>query len=211
MGNDRSRLVLGIAIGISGLLAALAGIGLTVVYTGAYNVAATEEHISVTRWAFDTTMHQSIKHRAQEVKALEGVTPAVLAKGASAYKSMCQHCHAGPGTERDKWADGMRPRPPHLVEAATEWTSGEIFWIVKHGIKMSGMPAFGPTHDEAEIQAIASFVKELPAMTPERYASLGKDPGQSGTGHKAMDGRGEASRNAASGTAEPSTSDSARR
>ncbi len=211
MENNRSKLGLGIAVGSLGLLAILAAIALAVVYTGAYNVAATEEHMSVTRWAFDTTMHQSIKHRAEDVKSSEGVTPVLLAKGASAYKSMCQHCHAGPGVEREKWADGMRPRPPHLVEAAAEWTPGEVIWIVKHGIKMSGMPAFGSTHDEAEIRAIAAFVKELPAMTPERYASFAKDPGHSGTGHKAAAEPDSGRSNAASGSPGQSRSDSTRR
>jgi cytochrome c5 len=96
MDKNRSRLGLGIAIGCLGVLALLGIIGLVVVYTGAYNVAATEQHMSVTRWAFDTTMHQSVKQRAADVKPVEAVTPAMLTAGASAYKAMCQHCHAAP-------------------------------------------------------------------------------------------------------------------
>jgi mono/diheme cytochrome c family protein len=98
----------------------------------------------------------------------------MLAAGATAYKSMCQQCHAGPGAERAEWAEGMRPRPPHLTEAAAEWALGEVFWLVRHGVRMSGMPAFGPTHGDEEIWGIAAFVKELPAMTPERYAAAGQ-------------------------------------
>lgn len=178
MEKNRSRLGAGIAIGSVGLLALIGIAGLFVVYTGAYNVAATEEHMSITRWAFDTTMHQSVKQRAADVKPVETATSAMLTAGASAYKAMCQQCHAGPGADREGWADGMRPRPPHLVEAATKWETSEIYWIVRHGIKMSGMPAFGSTHDEKTLWSIAAFVKELPAMTPERYASLGKETGQ---------------------------------
>lgn len=193
MDENRSRLGLGVVIGVLGVLALIVVAGLTVVYTGAYNVAATEEHMSVTRWAFDTTMQQSIKRRASEVRRAEDLTPAMLAAGASAYKSSCQHCHGGPGVEREKWADGMRPRPPHLAEAATEWEPGEVFWIVKHGIKMSGMPAFGPSHDDEEIWSIIAFVNELPAMPPERYASLGKGAGEHATGDKPTGGHGEQS------------------
>jgi mono/diheme cytochrome c family protein len=89
---------------------------------------------------------------------------------------MCEHCHAGPGVERAAWAAGMRPRPPHLTEKAAGWSPQEVFWIVKHGVRMTGMPAFGPSHDERTLWAIAAFVKELPAMTPERYAELGGEP-----------------------------------
>jgi mono/diheme cytochrome c family protein len=172
------------AIGALGLLAVAGIAGLIIVYTGAYNVAATEQHMSFTRWAFDTTMHQSIERRAEEVTPVDNITPAMLSAGASAYKSMCQQCHAGPGVEREQWAAGMRPQPPYLVEAAAEWEPSEVYWIVKHGIKMSGMPAFGTTHDEEALRSIAAFVKQLPAMSPERYAASGAAAG-SASGHSA--------------------------
>jgi mono/diheme cytochrome c family protein len=91
---------------------------------------------------------------------------------------MCEHCHGGPGVERDEWASGMRPRPPHLTEEAGEWEPKEVFWLVKHGARMTGMPAFGPTHDDQTLWSIVALVKDLPAMTPERYASLGADYGE---------------------------------
>jgi mono/diheme cytochrome c family protein len=173
-------MALGVTIGAAGVLVLLGLVGLIVVYTGAYNVAATEEHVSFTRWAFDTTFHNSVERRADGVAPPEALTPEMIAAGSTKYKAMCQHCHAGPGVDRSSWASGMRPRPPHLAEAAAEWEPEEVFWIVKHGIKMSGMPAFGPSHDDTTIWGIVAFVKELPAMTPERYASLGEAPRQGG-------------------------------
>ncbi|MBL0419979.1 cytochrome c [Ramlibacter sp. AW1] len=181
MESARSKLGLGAAIGAVGVLALLGLAGLAVVYTGAYNVAATEEHLSLTRWAFDTTMHRSVRSRADAItRAAEDATPAMLESGASLYKSTCQHCHGGPGVEREEWAGGMRPRPPHLAEAAAEWEPNELFWIAKHGIRMTGMPAFGPSHDDETLWKVVAFVAQLPAMTPERYASLG---GGAGHGH----------------------------
>ncbi|MGE3279966.1 MAG: cytochrome c [Alphaproteobacteria bacterium] len=174
--------VLGVVAGALGLLVLLALAALFVVYTGIYNVAATEEHASLMRWAFDTTFHNSVERRAEEIITPKSLTPGMVTAGASAYKSMCQHCHAGPGVERAPWASGMRPRPPHLTEAAAEWEPQEVFWIVKHGVKMTGMPAFGPTHDDQTLWNIVAFVKNLPAMTPERYRSLGDAP-QNGSAH----------------------------
>lgn len=182
MDNRRRGMGLGIAVGTGGVLALLGLIGLVVVYSGAYNVAATEEHASFTRWAFDTTFHNSVERQADGIVAPASSTPDMLTQGATAYKSLCQHCHAGPGVDRAEWAKGMRPRPPHLTEAAAGWSPQEVFWIVRHGVRMSGMPAFGPSHNDQAIWSIAAFVKELPAMTPEEYAQLGNDQ-QGGGGH----------------------------
>ncbi len=182
--DERTKCFLGGALAGAVALLGLAGLsGLAVAYGGLYNVAATEDHASLTRWAFDTTLHNSVERRA------DGLVPppspslpaSALAAGGEAYKSMCQHCHAGPGAQRSAWADGMRPRPPYLAEAASEWRPEELYWIVKHGVRMSGMPAFGPSHDEQRIWAIVAFVKALPAMTPEDYAAAGTDGG--GHGH----------------------------
>lgn len=163
-----------LAAGVLGTLAVLAFAALLVAYSGAYNIAATEGHTSLIRWAFDTTFRSSVERRAADLKPPERVTPEMIEAGAASYKAMCQHCHAGPGVERAEWASGMRPSPPQLAEAAAEWDQKEVFWLAKHGAKMTGMPAFGPTHDDHVLWSIAAFVKELPAMTPVRYAELGK-------------------------------------
>lgn len=180
--DSRNHIAKGMLFGALGLLILLVLAGLAVVYTGAYNVAASEQHLSITRWAFDTTMHSSVRQRAGDVRRAEALAPSMVAAGAGEYKAMCQRCHGGPGVERDKWADGMRPRPPHLAEAAAKWEAHEVFWIAKHGIKMTGMPAFGISHDDAAIWNIVAFVKALPAMTPERYAALGDGAANGGSG-----------------------------
>jgi mono/diheme cytochrome c family protein len=164
------------ALGVAVVLVAV--IGLTVVYTGSYNIAATEEHASFTRWVFDTTFHNSIRRNAAELTAPADLAEAEIAIGAREYKSMCEHCHGGPGVEADVWASGMRPQPPRLTEEAAEWEVEEVFWLAKHGAKMTGMPAFGPSHDDRTLWSIAWFVKQLPAMTPERYAALGGSEGE---------------------------------
>lgn len=188
MDERRKTAGVGAVAGALGVLALLGAAGLIVVYTGAYNVAATEEHASFTRWAFDTTLRNSVERRADAVAPPGSITPEMVAAGAGSYKAMCQHCHAGPGVTREGWAGGMRPRPPHLAEAAADWDAKEVFWIVRHGVKMSGMPAFGPTHDDRAIWNIVAFVKELPAMTPERYASLGESATPGGGRGAAPDG-----------------------
>jgi mono/diheme cytochrome c family protein len=163
---------IGIVIGAMGLLVLAVVAALVFIYSGAYNIAATEEHASLTRWAFDTTFHKSVEARANAVAA-PGDLAALTMDGAAHYRRMCEHCHGAPGTERAEWAGGMRPRPPRLQEAASEWEASEVFWLVKHGAKMTGMPAFGPTHDDRTLWSFVAFVKAMPAMSPQEYATSG--------------------------------------
>jgi mono/diheme cytochrome c family protein len=93
-------------------------------------------------------------------------------QGAGHYAETCVHCHGAPGHDPAEWSRSMRPEPPRLAEAATEWSPEEIHWIVENGLKMTGMPAFGPHHTREELRAIAAFVSALPGLTAEEYASL---------------------------------------
>jgi mono/diheme cytochrome c family protein len=180
-GPNPKSLGLGVALGAAGATALAAVVGLGLVYTGAYNVAATEEHTSLGHWALDTSFRNSVKARADGLTPPE-ITPQMLEAGAASYKAMCAHCHGGPGVERADWAGGMRPRPPHLAEAAAHWETRDVFWIAKHGVKMTGMPAFGATHDDEALWSVAAFVKALPGMTPDRYGALGAQAGHHGDG-----------------------------
>jgi mono/diheme cytochrome c family protein len=162
----------GALLGALTMLIVLAAIALLVVLTGAYNVAATDRHNPVVGWALDTTMHNAVQARADGEAPPPEFTPAMIAAGAGEYKEYCAHCHGGIGEGRAEWAAGMRPHPPALARAADRWSEREVFWMVKHGIKMSGMPAFGPTHDDRTLWNIAAFVKAMPEMTAEQYAGF---------------------------------------
>ena len=176
------RLGIAMAFGVIATLLVAIEIWLTVVYTGAYNVAATDEHADLARWTFDTTFERSVASRAEPLDLPEVVTPELIAGGGPRYAAMCAHCHAGPGIERAGWVGGMRPLPPHLTEAAARWEPEEVFWIVQNGVKMSGMPAFGPDHGDEAVLEITAFVKQLPGMTPEQYQELTGGGGHGGGG-----------------------------
>lgn len=166
--NFGTGIVAGVLVTLLGLLL----IALLVAYTGAYNVAATKEHRSFVRWLFETTFHNSVTDRASDLTAPTDVSQSRIQAGAGAYKAMCEHCHGAPGVDRADWAQGMLPRPPYLYEAAVHWEVNEVFWLAKHGVKMSGMPAFGPTHSDEHLWNIALFVSQLPAMTDAEYAQI---------------------------------------
>ncbi|WP_375262664.1 c-type cytochrome [Palleronia sp.] len=178
---ERRPLTAGIFGGIFATLLVVVVVWLGVAYSGAYNVAATDKHADAVRWTLETTMRRSVSSRADDVDLPE-ITEEFIAEGADRYSESCVQCHGAPGKEPAGWSRGMRPEPPHLVEAATEWSTEEIYWIAENGIKMSGMPAFGPQRGPEEIAAIAAFVSGLPGLTPEDYAEL------TGGGHGHHDG-----------------------
>ena len=169
---------IGIALGVVATVLLALAVWLIVVYTGVYNVAATDPHADVVRWTFDTTMHRSVRGRAEDIQEPEEVSAQSIAAGAKTYASTCAHCHGAPGAEREHWATNIRPQPPELAHAAAKWKAREVFWIAKHGIKMTGMPAFGPEHSDEALWGIAAFVKQLPGMTPEAYQAA-----TAGAGH----------------------------
>ena len=178
-GRSATGFYAGLATGFLATLLAGVAVWLAVVYSGLYNVAATDPHADLVRWTFDTTMHRSVSARADEAAVELPANPSreMLARGASHYADTCVHCHGAPGRDPTEWSRGMRPEPPHLAEAATEWRAGEIHWIVSNGIKMTGMPAFGPHHSRDELLALTAFVSALPGLTPEEYTQLTESGG----------------------------------
>jgi hypothetical protein len=83
----------------------------------------------------------------------------------------CRLCHGAPGFTENEFAKGLYPRPPNLASGSVQQETGDaqLFWIIKNGLKMTGMPAFGPTHTNEELWDIAGLVKIIPGIKPEEY------------------------------------------
>lgn len=151
----------------------LAAAGLGFIYSGLYNVAADDEHSGPVEWVLRTTQSRSVHRRAEEVRPpawMASPGPDVLRRGLLHYEESCAVCHGAPGVPISPIGQGLNPPPPELSEHAEE--PGESFWIIKHGIKMTGMPAFGPTYSDEEIWAIAAFLQAMPEMTKEDYERM---------------------------------------
>ncbi|MGH8728920.1 MAG: c-type cytochrome [Burkholderiales bacterium] len=143
--------------------------GAAFVYFGVYNVAATDNHTAPVYWLLDIAMRRSVKQRAEgiEVPALDD--QALIERGFRLYRGECEQCHGGPGVAPEAIALGMTPLPANLVHTAREWQPAELFWVVKHGIKMAGMPAWEFRLPEKDLWAIVAFVRQLPTMAPLEY------------------------------------------
>lgn len=166
---------------VAAILIPLAVLG--IIYSGAYNVAATSEHWPVTKWLLNQTVQHSIAARAEniEMPAL-GAQKQVLA-GAANYEAMCAVCHAAPGVEQGLPAVAMYPRPPRLDQAAHDMTPEQVFWVIKNGIKASGMPAWGASHSDEDIWSMVAFIQQLPQMSATDYQQIQQKADASGMGH----------------------------
>lgn len=142
------------------------------VYLGGYNIAADAPHTAVVRSFLDTVRERSIAVRARGIEPPADLnSPARVAAGAGLYGEMCASCHLGPGVERSELSQGLYPQAPELARMGVH-DPAEAFWIIKHGVKLTAMPAWGKTHPDPLIWDMVAFVGKLPSLTPEQYNQL---------------------------------------
>ena len=143
-----------------------------VIYAGMYDVAATSPHSRLTSWLLETARIRSIRAQAAAVRAPPGLAdPANVLIGVEHYAAHCAVCHGAPGVPKGDIARGLYPPPPDLAKTARLYNPAELFWIVKNGIKMTGMPAWSD-HSDDELWATVAFLEKLPGMSEQDYAKL---------------------------------------
>ncbi|MHB1947898.1 MAG: c-type cytochrome [Gammaproteobacteria bacterium] len=144
------------------------------IYSGIFDVSAQHKENPLWHWLADTTRKRSIAVRAVEIKAPSNLNdPAVLMEGSNHYQEMCVECHRAPGLTDSETSKGLNPSPPNFSQMKNlDLSPAEIFWIIKNGIRMTGMPSWGVTHDDEKIWALTAFVRKLPHMTPAEYQAI---------------------------------------
>ena len=165
----------------AGLLSVLAvAAGALVVYSGAYNVGATTQHWQPVYSLLETTLRYSVQLRARDIEppALDGAQR--IARGALLFHGKCVQCHGAPGVAQGDIGKSMQPLPGPLVNALQRWRPREIYWITRHGIKMSGMPAWSFRMSDEQMWDVVAFVQHLPSLTPQAYAQATQDPAPAG-------------------------------
>jgi len=151
-------------------LAIIAG-GVAFVRAGIYNVAADDPHLPVTYAVLEQLRDASIHARAAKLDVPADLMSAErVTQGAGNYAAMCTQCHLAPGMGATELSKGLYPAPPNLT--AETVGAAEAFWVIKHGIKASGMPAWGASMDDAYIWNMAAFVQRLPTLDAAEYNAL---------------------------------------
>jgi hypothetical protein len=147
------------------------GLGLFV-YSGIYNIGADDHHTKPVFAVLQTLRNRSIHVRSDDIKVPNLNDPQLILKGAGQYAAMCTGCHLRPGQENSELRKGMYPQPPNLSKVHVD--PRDAFWVIKHGIKMSAMPAWGldGSHDDPTIWSMVAFIEKLPGMTPAQYKTI---------------------------------------
>ena len=156
-------------IGALAIVGAVAAAGFF--FAGFYNIAATQPDLPIVAWSLEHVREASISRHAVDKPVISMDDPETIQTGARAFASRgCATCHGAPGAVWAKFSEGLRPDPPDLKDVVKDLTPSQIFWVVRNGINMTGMPGFNLVEaTDQEIWTIAAFVKRLPAVTEADY------------------------------------------
>jgi cytochrome c553 len=169
---------------LGGGVAALGLAGFLLAWSGLYNVAASRGHWAIVEWFLAFGMQNSVELRAMTIKAPPLDSPDLIRLGAGHFHGGCAFCHGAPGIAVSPTAQHMLPPPPHLPTSMRPWSDKELFWIVKHGIKYTGMPGWVALEREDEIWAVIAFLKQIGKTDAQAYRNLAlagvELPGQTG-------------------------------
>jgi len=140
---------------------------------GLVDVSAAGAPGALETWFLGGTADHAIARLAQPIPAIDGSDADALSEGLEHYNEMCVGCHAAPGRDDSEVARGLNPPAPHLWEQDTQdMSDAELFWVIKNGIRMTGMPAFGTTHPDEKIRDIVAMVRKLPDLKGDQYSQM---------------------------------------
>ena len=145
------------------------------VASGFYNIGADDHHTKVVLALITQLRDRSIEARLGTIEPQLTATPAMIKSGAEHYAVLCVGCHLAPGVAKSELRAGLYPHPPSLAQEEIQ-ESRRAFWVIKHGIKMSAMPAWSKTLDDAAIWDVVAFVRKMPSLTAEDYQQLAQRP-----------------------------------
>ena len=143
-----------------------------VVYGGLYNVAASTQHLQPVFTVLEVAMRQSVRLRARGIEPPPLADEQMALRGAACFRDKCVQCHGAPGVAQGDIGLSMQPLPGPLVDAPRHWKPRELYWLTRHGIKMSGMPAWEHRLTDGELWSVVAFLERLPQLNAAQYAEL---------------------------------------
>ena len=157
------------------IIAALALFGF--IYSGIYPIGADVPHARLTALLLETLRERSIEQASARIAVPSLDDAAMIARGGAEYEEMCSGCHLKPGLENSELRKGLYPQPPNLTlaqhgHADPAAAAAQRFWVIKHGVKASAMPAWGLSHDDELIWSIVAFLQKLPSLDAAQYAAM---------------------------------------
>lgn len=153
-----------IAVIVVACLVVVAVGGFGFIYSGLYNVSAIPPDDPVTTWVASTTLDHSVARHARGIEPPALCDARLLSEGQGLYVADCASCHGDATQPPSGVGKGLRPSPPLLRETAKDWTPAELYWIVKNGIRMTGMPAWGGSYSDQDLWRVVAYTAQLPDL-----------------------------------------------
>lgn len=147
-----------------------------VIYSGAFNVAATVKDSAPLRWVLITTREASVRRHARAVEAPRLGGTQQVENGLRLFRDQCAMCHTPPGGQATMMSDGLNPQAPPLAELVSDMNDAELFWVTKNGIRFTGMPAWTTSHKDREIWDVVAFMRASVTMRAADYDALDQRP-----------------------------------
>jgi mono/diheme cytochrome c family protein len=167
----QKRTVLLVATATVAALAAAGALAFAaVVWGGLYNVSATSQHLQLTHTVLETAMRQAVRLRARDLTEPPLADERMALRGAACFRDKCVQCHGAPGVAQGDIGQSMQPVPGPLVDARRHWRPRELYWLTRHGIKMSGMPAWEFRLGDEQLWEVVAFMQRLPDLNAPAYA-----------------------------------------
>jgi cytochrome c553 len=154
------------------LLALLGALGALLVISGIVPIKASSRHWAITAWFLQFAKQRSVWTHSLGVKAPDLSEPRLVMMGAGHYEGGCRFCHGAPGSGQPRIVLQMTPYPPELSSSVERYDDGELFSIVRHGIKFTGMPAWPAPSRDDEVWAVVAFLRKLPELDRAAYREL---------------------------------------
>jgi mono/diheme cytochrome c family protein len=159
----------GLIAGIATALAAEALLGFSVLYLGLAPVAADQSPSALEARVMGVALHRAIGQRTSGAAEPAPASAEDVAAGSEIYKEMCARCHGEPGAASSPLGSSFYPPAPLLPGHASEWSERELFWIIKHGIRNTAMPAWAALLADDDIRQVAALVKRFDAVPVARH------------------------------------------
>lgn len=167
--NRLKRHTEGVLVAVGALVVIAIALGIYA-RSGLYDIGADDHHWAVTYDILQSVRDRSIRERSKDLRPPNLQDPQLVSEGAGQYAAMCVGCHLAPGMVGSEVRKGMYPQPPNLSKVRVD--PRDAFWAIKHGIKMSGMPAWGGSHGDATIWSMVAFLQKLPELSPQEYKDM---------------------------------------
>lgn len=154
------------------LLAMLAVAAAIFVWSGLYDISATDQHLAPTYYTIRKTMERSVARRAADIDVPALGAREQVQRGVVLFRDHCVQCHGAPGVPPEPFALGLTPLPTPLARSGLDRSPAYLYWVIRHGIKMTGMPAWQYRLSDVEIWSLVAFLRALPSLSPKAYLTM---------------------------------------